>query len=87
MRLGYFDGNPRKQKWGGLGPDQVCSDEHRQLAVDAAKQGIVLLKNLNQTLPLSKNLGQVAVIGPNADSAEMLRANYAGTKYDLYVLS
>ncbi|KAI5076376.1 hypothetical protein GOP47_0008441 [Adiantum capillus-veneris] len=78
MRLGYFDGNPRKQKYGELGPNQVCSDEHKQLAVEAAKQGMVLLKNLNQTLPLSKNLGQVAVIGPNADASEMLRANYAG---------
>ncbi|MCO5578264.1 hypothetical protein L7F22_032103 [Adiantum nelumboides] len=78
MRLGYFDGNPRKQRYGELGPDQVCSDEHKRLAVEAAKQGMVLLKNLNQTLPLSKNLRKVAVIGPNADSSEMLRANYAG---------
>lgn len=78
MRLGYFDGNPRKQKWGGVGPDEVCTDGHKELAVEAAKQGMVLLKNEGQALPLSKDLYNVAVIGPNADSTKMLISNYAG---------
>ena len=41
---------------------------HRQLARDVARQGIILLKNDNGILPLRKNIGSVAVIGPNADA-------------------
>jgi beta-glucosidase len=45
----------------------VHSPEHRQLALQAAREGIVLLKNDNHTLPLKKNIGSIAVIGPDAD--------------------
>ena len=41
--------------------------EHRQLAREVARQGIVLLKNENGILPLKKNIGSIAVIGPNAN--------------------
>ncbi len=47
---------------------QVRSKEHRQLARQVAREGIVLLKN-DGLLPLDKNLKRVAVIGPNADVA------------------
>ncbi len=46
----------------------VACLEHRDLALEAAREGIVLLKNEGSVLPLSKSLGRVAVIGPNADS-------------------
>ncbi|MGM9804311.1 MAG: glycoside hydrolase family 3 N-terminal domain-containing protein [Muribaculaceae bacterium] len=46
----------------------VRCDEHRQVAREVARQGIVLLKN-DGLLPLSKDIKRVAVIGPNADVA------------------
>ncbi|CAK9870839.1 unnamed protein product [Sphagnum jensenii] len=78
MRLGMFDG-PTNQTYGSLGPGDVCSDAHQELAVEAARQGIVLLKNRNQTLPLYRG-GQttLAVIGPNANASHVMLGNYAG---------
>ena len=46
----------------------VRCDEHRQVARQVAREGIVLLNN-DGILPLSKQLKRVAVIGPNADVA------------------
>ena len=54
------------------------SPEHRQLALDAARESIVLLKNENNMLPLRKNLKSIAVIGPNADEVQVLLGNYNG---------
>ncbi len=51
---------------------------HRQLSIDAARQSMVLLKNENNTLPLSTNIKSIAVIGPNADKAEAMYGNYNG---------
>jgi len=45
----------------------VHSPEHQELALRAAREGIVLLKNQNSLLPLNKNLKSIAVIGPDAD--------------------
>uniref|UniRef100_A0A6N2M7P6 Glycoside hydrolase family 3 N-terminal domain-containing protein n=1 Tax=Salix viminalis TaxID=40686 RepID=A0A6N2M7P6_SALVM len=42
MRLGFFDGDPRKQIYGKLGPKDVCSAENQELAREAARQGIVI---------------------------------------------
>ncbi len=54
------------------------SPEHRQLALETARKSIVLLKNEGNTLPLSKSLKTIAVIGPDADDAEVLLGNYNG---------
>ncbi|KAG8493948.1 hypothetical protein CXB51_011276 [Gossypium anomalum] len=79
MRLGLFNGNPAKQPFGNIGSDQVCSQEHLNLALEAARNGIVLLKNDNRLLPLAKTeITSLAVIGPNANSSETLVGNYAG---------
>jgi beta-glucosidase len=43
------------------------SDEHRQLARQAVRQSVVLLKNSRKILPLSKNLTRIHVAGKNAD--------------------
>lgn len=51
---------------------------HDYLARQAARESIVLLKNANQTLPLKKDLKEIAVIGPNADEVESLWGNYNG---------
>jgi beta-glucosidase len=53
------------------------SQENQQLALDAAREGIVLLRNENNRLPLEKNLKSVAVIGPNANNASNLFGDYS----------
>lgn len=78
MRLGFFDGDPKSQPFGNLGPSDVCTNDHQSLALDAAKQGIVLLDN-DGALPLSSNsTATLAVIGPNANATEVMISNYAG---------
>ncbi|KAL2468071.1 putative beta-D-xylosidase 7 [Forsythia ovata] len=78
IRLGLFNGDPTKQEFGNIGSDHVCSQKHQDLALEAAKNGIVLLKNSANLLPLSKmKTGSLAVIGPNADSHTLL-GNYEG---------
>lgn len=54
------------------------SDFNNSLSREAAQKSIVLLKNANNILPLSKNLKTLAVIGPNADNFESLIGNYNG---------
>ncbi|XP_073009826.1 probable beta-D-xylosidase 2 isoform X1 [Typha latifolia] len=80
MRLGMYDGEPSEQHFGDLGPNDVCSSAHQELAAEAARQGIVLLKNNKRgALPLSTaNLHTVAVIGPNSDATVTMIGNYAG---------
>ncbi|CAK9174271.1 unnamed protein product [Ilex paraguariensis] len=79
MRLGLFNGDPTKQLFSTIGADQVCTQEHQDLALEAARNGIVLLKNSARLLPLSKTKTMsLAVIGPNADAAQTLLGNYAG---------
>jgi len=46
----------------------VHSSEHQDLALRAGREGIVLLKNEKETLPLKKNLRSIAVIGPDAEN-------------------
>ena len=50
--------------------------EHKAHALKMAQQSIILLKNENNILPLSKKLKKIAVIGPNADDKSVLLANY-----------
>lgn len=79
MRLGMFDGEPSAQPYGNLGPKDVCSPAHQELALEAARQGIVLLKNQGPVLPLSaRRHHPIAVIGPNSDVTETMIGNYAG---------
>nr|XP_025618572.1 probable beta-D-xylosidase 2 isoform X2 [Arachis hypogaea] len=81
MRLGMFDGEASAQPYGKLGPRDVCTAAHKELAVEAARQGIVLLKNRGPSLPLSPRRHQtVAVIGPNSNVTVTMIGNYAGGK-------
>lgn len=79
MRLGMFDGEPSAQPYGKLGPRDVCTPAHQELALEAARQGIVLLENKGNSLPLSPVRHRtVAVIGPNSDVTVTMIGNYAG---------
>ena len=54
----------------------VNSPEHQQVALRAARESIVLLKNTANILPLSKQIKSIAVIGPNADNKVNLTYRY-----------
>ena len=71
FKLGEMDG---ESPWDDLDPAIVEGPEHRALALDIAHETMVLLKN-NGILPLDPG-AKIAVIGPNADDAEMQWGNY-----------
>lgn len=80
MMLGLFDGERAKKRFGRLGPKNVCIKEHRDLALEAARQGIVLLKNDKGFLPLRKHeLNSVAIIGPAANDSSIYGGGYTGS--------
>ena len=54
----------------------VNSPEHQQVALRAARESIVLLKNDRNALPLSKDSRSIAVIGPDADDDSLARYRY-----------
>jgi beta-glucosidase len=70
--LGLFD-NP----YVDTGAVVFDTPEQRQLARKIAQKSIVLLKNDGNLLPLDKEIGSIAVIGPNADSIRNLFGDYA----------
>ena len=83
FRLGQFD-PPEMVPYARIPFSQNDTDEHRQLALKTARESIVLLKNANRTLPLKKDLKSITVIGPNADSPEVLWGNYNGHASHLF---
>ena len=76
--LGEMD-DPSLVEWSKIPYSAMDSKEHRQIALDMARQTIVLLQNKNNVLPLQKNKEKIAVIGPNADNEPMMWGNYNGT--------
>jgi beta-glucosidase len=72
--LGLFD-NPYRGD-GKLAEEIVHSKAHQEVALQAARESIVLLKNENNTLPLNKSIQSVAVIGPNANEHKQLISRY-----------
>src|SRR4051812_41528036 len=60
----------------------VNSPESQQIALRAAHESIVLLKNEKNVLPLSKTIKSVAVIGPNADDITNNHYRYGPSKVD-----
>jgi len=73
FRLGLFE-NPY------VDPERaekvVHNAGHQELALRAARESLVLLKNDNNVLPLDKNIKSLAVIGPNADNDRNLLGDY-----------
>lgn len=78
LRLGMLD-PPEQVPYAQIPIESNDSPEHRALARRAARESIVLLRNEDDLLPLSKDLESIAVIGPNADDLEVLLGNYNGT--------
>jgi beta-glucosidase len=81
MRLGMFD-PPAAVPFNAIPYSEVNSAAHRQLALQAARESIVLLKNSNSTLPLKASIRKIAVVGPTADLLETIEGNYNGTAPD-----
>ncbi|XP_053254853.1 uncharacterized protein LOC128418816 isoform X2 [Podarcis raffonei] len=87
LRLGEFD-PPTMNPYNALGPEDVQTEAHRQLALEAAIQSLVLLKNQRGMLPLKapdvlrKNF---AVVGPFADNPGVLFGNYAPVPEPQYI--
>jgi beta-glucosidase len=77
FELGMFD-EQNLVPWSKLPYSVVDSKEHKEKALEMARKSIVLLKNANQTLPLSQKINKIAVVGPNAGDSVMLWANYNG---------
>src|SRR6266571_3200990 len=81
MRLGMFD-PPERVRWAQIPISVLDQPAHRALARQVARESIVLLKNAGSMLPLRKDIGTIAVIGPNCDDRRMLLGNYEGAPAD-----
>lgn len=77
FRLGMFDPSERVP-FSKISIAENDSKEHRQLALEAERKAIVLLKNENGILPLKNSVKNIAVIGPSADDPVGLLGNYNG---------
>ena len=83
IRLGMFDPE-EKVPFASIPESVIDCQIYKDLALQTARQSIVLLKNEKKTLPLSKNLKKIAVIGPNADEHIVMYGNYNGTPSKSY---
>jgi beta-glucosidase len=81
FRLGMFD-PPESVPWSKLTLADNDTPAHRQLALEAARKSIVLLKNDHNILPLKRSVKTIAVVGPNANSLPVLLGNYNGIPSD-----
>ncbi len=77
FKLGMFDPDDMVD-YANIPYSVIDCDEHRSLALETAHKSIVLLKNDDGLLPLKKDAGTIAVIGPNANDVEVLLGNYNG---------
>ncbi|CCW19258.1 Beta-glucosidase-related glycosidases [Sphingobium indicum BiD32] len=78
VRKALGDAFGAKSRWDGI--DAVDKTRNQALALEAARKSLVLLQN-DGVLPLKRG-ARIAVIGPNADSLDVLEANYHGTAAD-----
>ncbi len=77
MRLGMFD-PPNMVPYANTPESEIDSAPHRALALKTAQESMVLLKN-DGVLPLGTGAKKILVVGPLADSTEVLYGNYNGT--------
>lgn len=81
-RLGMFD-PVSMVKYAQASPSELESAPHKAHALKMAQQSIVLLKNDHHTLPLSKKIKKILVVGPNADNSIAVLGNYNGTPSEI----
>lgn len=77
MRLGMFD-PPERVRWARIPASVNQAPAHDALALKAAQESLVLLKN-DGVLPLALTVKRIAVVGPTADDTMALLGNYFGT--------
>ncbi len=77
IQLGLFDPQG-SSPYDKIPFSEDASEPHRNIALKAAEESIVLLKNTG-ALPLSGSLANIAVIGPTADLLTSIEGNYNGT--------
>lgn len=77
FELGMFDPDDRVP-FAQIPYSVVESPKHVNQALEMARKSMVLLKNQNNRLPLSKEIRKIAVVGPNAADSTTLWANYNG---------
>ncbi len=79
--LGAYD-PPEQNPYNKIQVSCLESESHRDLALEAARQSIVLFKNNGNLLPLDRaKIRKIAVIGPMADICNI--GNYGGTPFNL----
>eukprot|EP00050_Salpingoeca_kvevrii_P017654 m.67087 g.67087 ORF g.67087 m.67087 type:complete len:487 (-) comp7653_c0_seq1:71-1531(-) len=86
MRLGIFDPVSEQPYLNYTFKDKVNTPAHQQLALDAARQGIVLLQNDNNRLPL-QGRPTIALVGPNSNATTTMQGNYQGVAPFLTTIS
>jgi len=77
MRLGMFD-PPGQVPYAQTPDSEIDSAPHRELALKTARESMVLLKN-DGVLPLAPSVKKILVVGPLAESTQVLHGNYSGT--------
>ncbi|PGH40463.1 MAG: glycosyl hydrolase, partial [Candidatus Nephrothrix sp. EaCA] len=85
FKLGWFD-DPKLNPFNAVSETEADSEKNRKLARETAAKSIVLLSNKNQALPLKNDLKRIALVGPNADNADVLLANYNGLSGSLVTM-
>ena len=76
--LGEMD-DPKLVEWSKIPYSAMSSKASANIALEMARQSIVLLQNKGGILPLRRNAEKIAVIGPNANNVPMMWGNYNGT--------
>ncbi len=77
FRLGMFDPK-EKDIYANLTTDILEAPAHSEHALSMARQSVVMLKNKNNILPLTKEYKKIVVMGPNANDEEVQLGNYNG---------
>jgi beta-glucosidase len=77
FRLGIFD-PPELVQYTRIPESEIASQAHRRLALQVARESMVLLKN-DGVLPFGANVRNIAVVGSLAESERVLAGNYSGT--------
>ena len=77
FELGDFDPDSLVP-WTRIPESVIACKEHKALALQMAREQMVLLHNKDNTLPLKKDAGKIMVMGPNAADSVMLWGIYYG---------